>query len=1064
MEKNKRKGIFVLILLVAASSGLTIQPTFGAITTINLSTPFGFVDSTIRVTGNVTTSGQAYRIYFDLNGNGNPIESGELITSGNANGFTINTTIPILPCIGSDVGRLHLVALYDPTSGAYVGANFSVRTSRWLSVSTTPVHPNGTFGFSFSLSGAGPSEAHTFSAQVRKPDGTLSGVSSFNVNTTATGSAYQYVTYPGTFNGGSTSTVGTYTIYANETWPGNTILAAQVFQVAANVPPTATIDSISPNPAVVGTPVHFAGHGNDTDGWISAYRWTVNGSYVNSSSLDSTFPIGNHSIFFQVQDNDGAWSLAQTQTLQVRRRPSTPVAYIDNLTLTPPGVGPQVTFSGHGTDPPGTITAYLWTTYINGGLVTLGTSPTFSTSTLAPGTYTISFQVKNDLDTWSTAATSTLLIPRINTLPNAVIDSITPAAPKRGEQVTFVGHGVDLEGSIVGYLWESNINGVISNSQTFSRSDLALGTHIISLQVQDNDLNWSQPYTQILTIIPPNVPPNAAIDSVAPNPAREGTQVSFSGHGTDTDGSITVYSWSADPGGFLSTLSSFSTSSLAVGVHRISLRVQDNNLAWSNLAYVDLTIVDNAPPVATLDSVPSKAFLGKPITLSGHGDDQDGSVVAYRWISSIDGPFGNAATVTVSNLSLGTHTIYFEVQDDNQEWSTQASQTLTIEKEGSPLIFGLVGAGAAAVGAGVGCTYYALRPQTSAKVNESLEKKIQKENKKQEKKRQKKKNDKDKTKPLIELETQVPATIADSESDEAKLTIANKGFAKAENVVVLASAGSGIELANNWKPYPSIEAGKQESLSLRFKVGEKVRKGVYSLRVQVTCPDIPNQVNTYYLRAVKIGLISTDQTNASADLLRAYMKQKGFKWDELQDANNLSTTLLKYDLLILSPELQLPEKGVRNLSSFVENSQSLLAIDKMDATGEKPLMAKLLGYSEAKFEPFKSTVGQLKISDNNHELTRGLALGEQIPLQAFWGNPCTAKLSTGKILAEYSYVDESGGAASIPAVVANEYGRGAVVHLNFHAEQSAKELEKVLDNSFNWLLAKCTSAKTTNAP
>jgi len=40
-----------------------------------------------------------------------------------------------------------------------------------------------------------------------------------------------------------------------------------------NVPPTAYIDSISPNPATRGQSVSFGGHGADSDGSIAAYRW-----------------------------------------------------------------------------------------------------------------------------------------------------------------------------------------------------------------------------------------------------------------------------------------------------------------------------------------------------------------------------------------------------------------------------------------------------------------------------------------------------------------------------------------------------------------------------------------------------------------------------------------------------------------------------------------------------------------------------------------------------------------------------------------------------------------------
>ncbi len=75
-----------------------------------------------------------------------------------------------------------------------------------------------------------------------------------------------------------------------------------------------------------------------------------------------------------------------------------------------------------------------------------------------------------------------------------------------------------------------------------------------------------------------------------PNPANQGQAVNFAGSGTDTDGSITAYQWSSNINGVLSTSRSFSTSSLAVGSHTITFRVQDNQGAWSAPTIQILTI------------------------------------------------------------------------------------------------------------------------------------------------------------------------------------------------------------------------------------------------------------------------------------------------------------------------------------------------------------------------------------------------------------------------------------------------------------------------------------------
>ncbi|UYZ39621.1 MAG: right-handed parallel beta-helix repeat-containing protein [Candidatus Methanospirare jalkutatii] len=93
---------------------------------------------------------------------------------------------------------------------------------------------------------------------------------------------------------------------------------------AANIPPTATIDSITPDPAIQGKDiVHFRGHGNDSDGSVVAYEWTSDKDGVLSNEEDFDMPasdlsVGTHIISFKVKDNDGVWSTADTEDLTIK--------------------------------------------------------------------------------------------------------------------------------------------------------------------------------------------------------------------------------------------------------------------------------------------------------------------------------------------------------------------------------------------------------------------------------------------------------------------------------------------------------------------------------------------------------------------------------------------------------------------------------------------------------------------------------------------------------------------------------------------------------------------------
>jgi hypothetical protein len=89
--------------------------------------------------------------------------------------------------------------------------------------------------------------------------------------------------------------------------------------------PTATIDSITPNPATQGKDtVRFKGHGYDSDGYIVDYYWKSSKDGKLSSSKEFTksaskLAVGTHTIYFKVKDNDGLWSDWATATLTIKK-------------------------------------------------------------------------------------------------------------------------------------------------------------------------------------------------------------------------------------------------------------------------------------------------------------------------------------------------------------------------------------------------------------------------------------------------------------------------------------------------------------------------------------------------------------------------------------------------------------------------------------------------------------------------------------------------------------------------------------------------------------------------
>ncbi|MCK4614359.1 MAG: hypothetical protein KAU14_06120, partial [Thermoplasmata archaeon] len=341
--------------------------------------------------------------------------------------------------------------------------------------------------------------------------------------------------------------------------------------------PTAHIDSITPSPSVKNENTTLKGHGTD-DGSIVRYVWnsSIDGEIHNGTEANftcSNLSLGQHNITLRVQDNDGYWSDEALETLIITLKPT---AFIDTISPNPALDIEDIHFSGHGNDSDGTIQGYQWNSSIDG---VFGTEADFFCSNLSNGTHSISLRVQDNYGVWSnwTEWGEPLVI---TAKPMAIIDSITPNPAIEGEAIHFQGHGTD-DGSITHYIWTSSIEGELhkGTESSFTTPDLSLGNHTISFRVQDDLGFWSLPATSRLIV---TLKPIASIESISPNPAPPGTSVVFSGNGTD-NGLIVRYVWKSSIDGplYSGPNSTFTNSSLSVGLHTIYLKVQDDSGVWS---------------------------------------------------------------------------------------------------------------------------------------------------------------------------------------------------------------------------------------------------------------------------------------------------------------------------------------------------------------------------------------------------------------------------------------------------------------------------------------------------
>jgi hypothetical protein len=113
-----------------------------------------------------------------------------------------------------------------------------------------------------------------------------------------------------------------------------------------------------------------------------------------------------------------------------------------------------------------------------------------------------------------------------------------------------------------------------------------------------------------------------------------------------------------------------------------SLTVKDEDgLASTNFAtqLVRVSSMGFRPSADIITVQPNPARHGELVTLHGKGTPASGANISVHfWNSSIDGPIGDVALVTTTELSQGEHRIVYKVQDDRGLWSDPVTVILEI--------------------------------------------------------------------------------------------------------------------------------------------------------------------------------------------------------------------------------------------------------------------------------------------------------------------------------------------------------------------------------------------------
>ena len=525
----------------------------------------------------------------------------------------------------------------------------------------------------------------TLSGSGTDPDGTIASY----LWTKVSGPANGTITNAGSAGTAVTALVqGTYQFQLKVTDNGGAS-STDIIQIIVNPVPNQLPTVNAGVDQTITLPVNsftLSGTATDPDGTIASYLWTkisgpTSATITNSSSKTTTVTTlvqGTYKFELKVTDNSGATATDTLQIIVNAAANRTPIANAgaDKIITLPTN---SVSLAGSGTDPDGTITAYLWTK-ISGpasGSITNSIAATTTVTALVQGTY--KFQLKVT-DNGGTTATDTMQVivnpaPNQNPTANAGVDkNITLPT----NSVSLTGSGTDPDGTITTYLWtkiSGPVTGTITNTSLAITTVTALvqGTYKFELKITDNAGATATDTMQVIVNAAPNQAPtaNAGVDKNITLPTNS---VSLAGSGADPDGTISAYLWTKISGSTSATITNSTAATttitaLAQGTYLFQFKVTDNSGAAASDT-MQLTVnAANIAPTADAGADQNITLPNNSVSLTGSGTDPDGTITTYLW-TKLSGPTSgtitNASSVntTVTGLVLGTYQFQLKVTDN----------------------------------------------------------------------------------------------------------------------------------------------------------------------------------------------------------------------------------------------------------------------------------------------------------------------------------------------------------------------------------------------------------------
>lgn len=330
-----------------------------------------------------------------------------------------------------------------------------------------------------------------------------------------------------------------------------------------------------------------------------------------------------------------------------------------------------ITITGSGTDPDGTVSAYLWTK-VSGpasGTLTNAATPTVSLSGLTEGIYQFQLKVTDNTGATATDNVQVTVNPAVIVPPPATGSSrpirvnITNGTSYNNSQWNNWNTVANL--TSVKFLYEdatpSNISAVLNSQGMIVDNGTAYASAATIPPAPVLRLNSANTSDRLLTILGLDASKRYNFEFYGSR-ANTGNKTVFAiGNVADTvstDNNINDVAR-------LNNILPDNTGSVVVTLSRVGTW---NYIAGFTVSEAGGTVTTNQPPVANAGADRTITLPVNTLTLTGIATDADGTISAYAW-SEISGPAATlsaptSATTSVDNLVEGVYKFELKVTDN----------------------------------------------------------------------------------------------------------------------------------------------------------------------------------------------------------------------------------------------------------------------------------------------------------------------------------------------------------------------------------------------------------------